>query len=100
MQYSATVLAAIVQQMLIYLPLIVIGFYFLLLLCRKILKCAISHHRQRFDERPKVIKLIRIIGLDDHSMESTEETFAFDHMGDEDVEYEQFEESLRSRLVA
>ena len=47
-----------------------------------------------------MIKLIRIIGLDDHSMESTEETFAFDHMGDEDVEYEQFEESLRSRLVA
>ena len=91
-QYSATVLAAIVQQMLIYLPLIVIGFYFLLLLCRKILKCAISHHRQIFDERPKVIKLIRIIGLDDHLMESTEETFAFDRMSDEDVEYEQFEE--------
>ena len=41
-----------------------------------------------------MIKLIRIIGLDDHLMESTdsEETFAFDRMSDEDVEYEQFEE--------
>ena len=91
-QYSATVSAAIVQQMLIYLPLIVVGFYFLLLLCRQIFKCAIRHNGLIIDKRPKVMKLISIISLNDGLIESTEEEFVFDRINDEDVEYEQFEE--------
>jgi hypothetical protein len=38
------------------------------------------------------MKLISIICLDDHLMESTEETFPLDRVSDEDVEYEQFVE--------
>ena len=91
-QYSATVSAAIVQQVLIYLPLIVIGVYFALLLIQQILKCAIRHNSQILDKRPKVMKLIRIINLKGKLMESIEEEFVFDRISDEDMEYEEFEE--------
>ena len=93
-QYSATVSAAIVQQVLIYLPLIVISIYFLILIIQQILKCTIHHNSQVLDKRPRVMKLIRIICLEDKLMDSTEEEFVFDRISDEDVdvEYEQFEE--------
>ena len=93
-QYSATVSAAIVQQILIYLPLMVIGFYFLLLLCQQIFKCAIHHSRcsQFLDTRPRVMKLISIVRLNDHLTDSHKDEFVFDRISDEDVEYEQYEE--------
>ena len=91
-QYSATVSVAIVQQVLI--SLIVISICFLILIIQQILKYTIHHNSQVLNKRPRVMKLIRIICLEDKLMESTEEEFVFDRISDEDVdvEYEQFEE--------
>ena len=88
-QYSATVSAAVVQQVLIYLPLIVIGTYLVTILCQQVMKYGICRNSKFLTKQSKLMKLIRTISSEDTT---TEEEFVCDRITDEDVEYEHFED--------
>ena len=97
LEYTATVSAARVQLVLIYLPLIVVSMYFVVILCSVIVK-----HRYRspilnklftLSERSKMLRmLLRTISTQDENLVSiSDEDFIHDRLA-EDIDYEHFEE--------
>lgn len=90
--YGATVPVAIVQLVLIYLPLVVLGVYLLFVSCKQVVK-------HGFIKNPTVTKLflperanrlrdlVRTISAEDGDSDEDEDEFTHDRLMDEDVEY-------------
>ena len=84
-KHFTTTIAAVLQLILIYLPLIVLGVYILVVLCKSIAKCKPIASTER---GIKLQEFIRTISNENEGDDSDELELTHDQLMDEDVEYE------------
>ena len=86
-QHSTTTFPAVLQLVLIYLPLIVLGMYILVILCKNAVKCASTTDKLVPERANKLRELIRSISTENKDDDSNEVELTHDQLMDEDVEY-------------
>ena len=86
-QHSTTTFLAVLQLVLIYLPLIVLGMYILVILCKNAVKCASTTDKLVPERANKLRELIRSISTENKDDDSNEVELTHDQLMDEDVEY-------------
>ncbi len=83
-EHFTTTFVTVLQLILIYLPLIVLGVYILVVLCKRIAKCKPIASTER---AIKLRKFIRTISNENEDDDSDEVELTHDLLMDEDVEY-------------
>ena len=84
-QYKAIGSAAVVQLVLICLPMIVMCVYLFAILCKRVFKCCCSKNQAIFSSRTR--ELVQIVSARVDKSDSNGEEFTHNRLVDEDVEY-------------